>query len=91
LGVVIERNEKLKLDEKSTPSQSTEQPRSSQKGPTKWITKTFESVHPDQAGNIGTTMSSRQYGGNVDNSNSCDGYEMDVSYNCELNLYTNIE
>jgi hypothetical protein len=36
-------------------------------------------------------MSSRQDGGNVDNSNSCDVDDMDVSHDCELNLSTNLE
>ena len=36
-------------------------------------------------------MSSRQDGGNVDNSNSSDVDDMDVSYDCELNLSTNYE
>ena len=36
-------------------------------------------------------MSSRQDGGNVDNSNSGDVDNMDVSYDCELSLYTNLE
>jgi hypothetical protein len=36
-------------------------------------------------------MSSRQDGGNVDNSNSSDVDDMDVSYDSELNLSTNLE
>jgi len=36
-------------------------------------------------------MSSKQDGGNVDNSNSGDVDDMDVSYDCELNLSTNHE
>jgi hypothetical protein len=36
-------------------------------------------------------MSSRQDGGKVDNSNLGDIDDMDVSYNCDLNLYTNLE
>ena len=36
-------------------------------------------------------MSSKQDGGNVDNSNSSDVEDMDVSYDCELNLSTNLE
>jgi hypothetical protein len=69
LDDVIERIEKMRLDENSIPSQSSEQRGPSQKGPPKWLTKTFESVHPDKIGKTGTNMSSRQYGGNVDNSN----------------------
>jgi hypothetical protein len=38
------------LDENSTTYQSTEQPRPSQKRPPKWLTKTLESVHPDEVG-----------------------------------------
>jgi hypothetical protein len=91
LDVVIERIEKLRLDENSTPSQSTEQPRPSQKGLPKWLTKTLESVHPDEVGKIGTRMSSRHDGGNVDNSNSGDVDDMDVSHERELSLFTNLE
>jgi hypothetical protein len=36
-------------------------------------------------------LSSKQDGGNVDNSNSGDVEDMDVSYDCELNLSTNLE
>jgi hypothetical protein len=36
-------------------------------------------------------MSSKQYGGNVDNSNSGDVDDMDVSYHCELSFSTNLE
>jgi hypothetical protein len=38
----------LRLDENSTPSQSTEQLEPSQKCPPKWLTKTLESVHLDE-------------------------------------------
>jgi hypothetical protein len=91
LDDVIKRIEKLSLDENSTPSQSVEQLGPSQKGPPKWLTKTLESVHPDEVGKTGTKISSRQDGGNVDNSNSGDVDDMDVSYDCELNLSTNLE
>jgi hypothetical protein len=47
---VIKKNEKLRLDENSTPSQLDEQSRPSQKGPPKWLTKTLESVHLDEIG-----------------------------------------
>ena len=87
---VIERRiGKLRLDENSAPSQSTEQLRPSQKGPPKWLTKTLESVHLDEVRKKATRLSSKQDGGNVDNSNS--GDDMDVSYDCELNLSTNHE
>jgi hypothetical protein len=36
-------------------------------------------------------LSSKQDGGNVDNSNLGDVDDMDVSYDCELNLSTNLE
>jgi hypothetical protein len=39
----------------------------------------------------GTRSSSKQDGGNVDNSNLGDVEYMDVSYDCELNLSTNHE
>jgi hypothetical protein len=58
---------------------------------TKMDQKTLESVHPNEVGKIGTKISSRQDGGNVDNSNSSDVDEMDVSYDCELSLSTNLE
>jgi hypothetical protein len=57
----------------------------------KWLTKTLESVHPDEVRKTRTKMSSRQDGGNVDNSNSDDVDDMYVSYDCELNLSTNLE
>jgi hypothetical protein len=91
LDDVIKRIEKLRLDENSKPSHSTKKPGPSQKGLPKWLTKTLESVHHDDVGKIGTRMSSRQYGGNVDNSNLGDVDDMDVSYDCELNLATNHE
>jgi hypothetical protein len=87
LSDVIERIGRLNLD--STPSQSTEQPGPSQKGPPKWLTKTLESVHPDEVGKTGTRSSTRQNGGDVDDSDSV--VDMDVSYDCELNLSTNFE
>jgi hypothetical protein len=69
LDDVTERIEKLSLDENSTPSQSIEQPRPSQKGPPKWLIKTLESVHVDEVQKIGIKSSSRQDGGDTDNSN----------------------
>jgi hypothetical protein len=79
LDGVIERIEKLSLDENSAPSQPVEQPRPSQKGPPKWLIKTLESVHPNEVGKTGTRSSSRQDGGDVDNSNSSDVDDMDVN------------
>jgi hypothetical protein len=35
--------------------------------------------------------STRQDGGDVDHSDSCNVDDMDVSYDCELNLSTNFE
>jgi len=90
LDDVIERIKNMRLDENSTPSQSTDKPRLSQKGPPKWLTKTLESVHPD-VGKTGTKLSSKQDGGNVDNSKLDDVDDMDVSYDCELNLSTKHE
>eukprot|EP00253_Pinus_taeda_P011236 PITA_11236 len=87
LSDVIDRIGRLNLD--SVPTQSTEQPRPSQKGPPKWLTKTLESVHPDEIGKTGTRNSNRQIGGDVDDSNS--PVDMDVSYDCELNLSTDFE
>jgi len=78
LSDVIDRIGRLNLD--SVPTQSTEKPGPSKKGPPKWVTKIFESVHPDEVGKTGTINSNRQNGG-----------DMDVSYDCELNLSTNFE
>eukprot|EP00253_Pinus_taeda_P034343 PITA_34343 len=64
-------------------------PGPSQKGPPKWLTKTLESVHPDEIGKTGTRNSNRQNGVDVDDSNS--PVDMDVSYDCELNLSTDFE
>jgi hypothetical protein len=50
LDDVIERIEKLNLDDNSIPSQSVEKPRPSQKCPPKWLIKTLESVHPEEVG-----------------------------------------
>jgi hypothetical protein len=91
LDDVIKRIEKLRLDENSTPSQSAKKPGPSQKGLPKWLTKTLETVHLDEVGKTITKMSSRQDGGNEDNSNSGDVDNMDVSYDYELNLSTNVE
>ena len=87
LSDVIDRIGRLNLD--SIPTQSTEQPRPSEKGPPKWLTKTLESVHPDEVGKTRTRNSNRQNGGDVDDSDS--PINMDVSYDCELNLSTDFE
>jgi hypothetical protein len=79
LDDVIERIERLNLDENATPSQSVEQPGPSQKGPPKWLIKTLESVHLDEVGNTGNISSTRQDGGDVDNSDPGDVDDMDVS------------
>ena len=84
---MIDRIGRLNLD--SVPTQSTEQPGPSGKGPPKWLTKTLESVHPDEVGKTGTRNSTQQNGGDVDDSDSL--VDMDVSYDCELNLSTNLE
>ena len=68
LSDVIDRIGRLNLN--SVPSQSTNQPGPSQKGPPKWLTKTLESVHLDEIGKTGTRNSNRQDGGDVDDSNS---------------------
>eukprot|EP00253_Pinus_taeda_P027385 PITA_27385 len=78
---------RLNLD--LVPTQSTEQPGPSEKGPLKWLTKTLESFHPDEVGKTRTRNSNRQNGGDVDDSNS--RVDMDVSYDCELNLSTDFE
>eukprot|EP00253_Pinus_taeda_P007929 PITA_07929 len=85
LSDVIDRIGRLNLD--SVPTQSTEQFGPYENGPPKWLTKTLESVHPDEVGKAGTRNS--QNGGDVDDSNS--PVDMDVSYDCELNLSTDFE
>ena len=59
------------------------------KVPPKWLTKTLESVHPDEIGKTGTRNTNRQDGGDVDDSNS--PVDTNVSYDCELNLSTDFE
>jgi hypothetical protein len=78
LDDVIENVEMLRLDENSTPFQSVEQLGPSQKGPPKWLTKSLESVHPDEVEKTGTIFSSKKDGVNVYNSNSGDVENMDV-------------
>ena len=52
--------------------------------------KHLKGVHLDEIGKTGTRFSSKQDGGNIDNSKSGDLDDMDVSYDCELNLSTNL-
>jgi hypothetical protein len=81
----------LNLDGNARPYQSIEKLGPSQKCP-KWLTKTLESVCSDEIGKIGTRSSTRQDNGDgVDNSDSCDFNDIDVSYDCKLNLATNLE
>eukprot|EP00253_Pinus_taeda_P021664 PITA_21664 len=87
LSDVIDRIGRLNLD--LVPTQSTEHPRPSEKGPPKWLTKTLESVHPGEVGKTGTRNSNRKNGGDVDEFDS--PVDMDVSYDCELNLSTDFE
>eukprot|EP00253_Pinus_taeda_P034171 PITA_34171 len=87
LSDVIDRIRRLNLD--SVPTQSTEQAGPSEKGPPKWLTKTLESVHPNEVGKTRTRNSNQKNGGDVDDSNS--PIDMDVSYDCELNLSTGFE
>ena len=84
---MIDKIGRLNLD--SAPTQSIEQSGPSQIGPPKWLTKTLESVQPNEVGKIGTRNSTRQNGGDVDNPDSL--VDMDVSYDCELNLSTDFE
>ena len=74
LSDVINIIGRLNLDSVST--QSAKQPKPSQKGPPKWLTKTLESVHLDKVGNTGTRNSNRQNGYDVDDSDS--PVDMDV-------------
>ena len=61
----------------------------STKGTPKWLTKTLESVDSEDVGKIGTINSNWKNGGDVDDSDSL--VDMDVSYDCELNLSTDFE
>jgi len=87
LSDVIDKIGRLNLN--SVPTQSTEQPGPSQKGPPKSMTKTLESIHPDEVGKTGTRNSTWKNGGDVDDSDS--PVDMDVSYDCELKFFTNFE
>ena len=78
----IEMIERMNLDENLAPSH---------RGLPKWLIKTLESVHPNEVRKTKNRMNSRQDRGNVDNSNLGDVDDMDVSYDCELNLSTNLE
>eukprot|EP00253_Pinus_taeda_P035570 PITA_35570 len=87
LSDVIDRIGSLNLD--LVPTQSTEQPRPSQKSPQKWLTKTLESVHPEEVGKRGTRTTTRKNGGDVDDSYS--PVDIDVSYDFELNFSIDFE
>ena len=85
LDDVIERIGRLNLEESEAPA--TDQPRPSRKI-LKWATKTLESVHPGEVGKMGTRISTKQEdGGEANNA----GDDVDVSFDCELNLSTNFE
>lgn len=78
---------RLNLDLAPTPS--IEKLRPSQKGHPKSLTKTLENVFHDDVGKTRTRNSTRKNGGDVDDSDS--PIDMDVSYDCYLNLSTNFE
>ena len=85
LDDVIERIGILNLEENEAPL--ADQPGPSQKIP-KWATMTLESVHPDEVGKTRMRSSKRhEDGGEADNSDD----DMDVSFDCELNLSANFE
>ena len=71
LDDVIERIERLSINDEEPPS---DQPGTSRKIP-KWATKTLESVHQDEVGKTGT-RSSKRHGGEADNS----GDDTEVSF-----------
>ena len=57
----------------------------------KWVTKILESVDLDEIRNKITWSSTRrENGGDAYNSNLGDVEDMDVSYDCELNLSINL-
>lgn len=73
----MERIGRLDLEENEAPP--TNQPGSSWKV-LKWVSKTLESVHPDEVGKMGTRCSTRQDDGrDTNNSNLGDVEDMDVS------------
>ena len=78
-----------RLNPDLVPTQSTKKLGPSEKGPSKWLTKTLESVHPDEVGNTRTRNSNQQNGGDVGDSDS--PIDMDASYDCELNLSTDFK
>ena len=81
---MIERIERLSINDEAPPA---DQPVPSRKIP-KWDTKTLESVHPYEVGKTGTrSLKRHEDGGGEDNS----GDDMDVSFDCEFNLYVNFE
>ena len=80
----------INLNGKATPSQVVEKPRPPYNGPKSHI-KTLESVHIDEVGNIGTKNSTRQDGGDEDNSNLGNVNYINVSHGCELNLSSKFE
>ena len=86
LDDVIERSGRLNLEENvATPP--ADQPGPSKKIP-KWATKTLESVVLDEVGKTGTRNSTSQDDrGETNNS----GDDIDVSFDCELNLSANFE
>ena len=55
---LIEGVERLRVEDNEAPSHKIP----------KWAIKTLESVHPNEIGKIGTRSSTRQDGGNVDDS-----------------------
>ena len=56
-----------------------------------WRPNLITYFNTDDVGKTRTKSSTRQDGGDVDNSNASDVDDMDVSYDCELNLSTNFE
>ena len=86
---VIGRSGILNLEEHE--ALQYEKPIPSKKFPN-WVTKTPKCVHPYEVENTGTQSLTRQKDvGDVDNSNLGDVDYMDVSYDFELNLSTNLE
>ena len=73
----------MNLEENVAPP-LVDQPGPSKKIP-KWAIKILESAQPNEVGKTGTRNSTRKDdGGEADNS----GDDMDVSFDCELNLST---
>ena len=83
---------KFSLEGNVAPSQLMEQPNPlNNKISPKFPIKKLKIVHINEVRNKGVIDSYRQDGGDVDHFYSNVVYDIDVSYDCELNLSTNFK